>query len=106
MDVSESSHIYVQYTVFGICIFISTNALEGPSWARGTFNSGFLATEAGTLARSIGDVLISLAAVKGVAGMLDAIFVQMFCLALISVFLVHKHYDRLVEDEDDDDKSN
>ena len=51
-------------------------------------------------------MLISLAAVKGVAGMLDAIFVQMFCLALISVFLVHKHYDRLVEDEDDDHNSN
>ena len=107
----------VQYTVFGIIIFISTNALEGPnmsllsktipkSWARGTFNSGFLATEAGTLARSMGDVLISLAAVKGVAGMLNVIFFQMSCLALIGVLLVHRHYDRLVEDDEDDDKSN
>lgn len=113
----NNDYSVVQYTVFGICIFISTNALEGPnmsllsktipkSWARGTFNSGFLATEAGTAARSIGDVLISLAAVKGVAGMLNAIFFQMFCLALISVFLVHNDYDRLVKDDEDDDKSN
>lgn len=102
----------VQYTVFGICIFVSTNALEGPnmsllsktipkSWARGTFNAGFLGTESGTLARSIGDVLISLAAVKGVSGMLNAIFFQMFCLALVSVILVHKYYDRLEEDDED-----
>lgn len=102
----------IQYTVFGICIFVSTNALEGPnmsllsktipkSWARGTFNSGFLATESGTLARSIGDVLISLAAVKGDAGMLNTIFSQMFCLALVCVILVHKYYDRLEEDDED-----
>ena len=102
----------VQYTLFGICIFISTNALEGPnmsllsktipkSWARGTFNAGFLGTESGTLARALGDVLISLAAAKGVAGMLDTIFVQMSCLALVSVVLVHRYYDRLEEDDDD-----
>lgn len=102
----------VQYTTFGICIFISTNALEGPnmsllsktipkSWARGTFNAGFLGTESGTLARALGDVLISLAAAKGVAGMLDTIFVQMSCLALVSVVLVHRYYDRLEEDDDD-----
>lgn len=102
----------IQYSVFGICIFVSTNALEGPnmsllsktipkSWARGTFNAGFLGTESGTLARSIGDVLISLAAVKGVAGMLNVIFFQMFCLALVSVILVHKYYDRLEEDDED-----
>ena len=76
------------------------------SWAKGTFNSGMLATEIGTFSRTIGDVMISLVALKGVDGMLNAIFSQMFCLALISVFLVHKHYDRLVEDDEDDEKSN
>ena len=102
----------VQYTVFGIIIFISTNALEGPnmsllsktipkSWARGTFNAGFLGTESGTLARALGDVLISLAAAKGVAEMLNTIFFQMFCLALVSVILVHRYYDRLEEDDED-----
>eukprot|EP00985_Skeletonema_marinoi_P029467 scaffold27955_cov146-Skeletonema_marinoi.AAC.2 len=112
-----SHYSVVQYAVFGICIFISTNALEGPnmsllsktipkSWARGTFNSGFIATEFGTFARVIGDVMISLAAIKGVDGMLNAIFFQMFCLALISVLLVYIHYDRLVEDDEDDEKSN
>ncbi|KAL7456903.1 LOW QUALITY PROTEIN: hypothetical protein ACHAWC_008601 [Mediolabrus comicus] len=107
----------VQYTVFGICIFISTNALEGPnmsllsktipkSWAKGTFNAGFLATEAGTLARSIGDMLISIAAMKGVSGMLDRIFFEMLCLSLITVFLVHKYFGRLIEDDDEDDDKN
>jgi len=107
----------VQYTVFGVLLFISTNALEGPnmsllsktipkSWAKGTFNAGFLATEAGTLARSIGDILISLAAVKGVSGMLDKIFFEMLCLSLITVFLVHKYFGRLVEDDDEDEDKN
>ena len=111
---SPQHYSVVQYIVFGVCIFIATNALEGPnmsllsktipkSWARGTFNSGFLATEAGTAARSIGDVLISLGAVNGVSGMLNYIFLQMFCLALITVLLVHKYYDRLVEDDDEED---
>jgi hypothetical protein len=76
------------------------------SWAKGTFNAGFLATEAGTLARSIGDILISIAAMKGVSGMLDRIFFEMLCLSLITVFLVHKYFGRLIEDDDEDEDKN
>merc|ERR1712238_544165 len=47
-----------QYAICSIGIFVSTNSLEGvnmsllsktipKAWAKGTFNSGFLATEAG-----------------------------------------------------------
>ena len=56
------------------------------SFARGTFNAGFLPTEAGTLARSIGDVLITLAHhTSGISGMLDATFVPMLGLFVVSI---------------------
>lgn len=107
-----------QYMSFGICVFIATNALEGPnmgllsktiprSWAKGIFNTGFLATEAGTLARSVGDVWITLAtASAGVSGMLNAIFVPMLGLVILSVMLTRHYYDKMVEIDEDDVKSN
>lgn len=107
----------VQYMCFGICIFISTNALEGPnmsllsksiprSWAKGIFNTGFLATEAGTAARSVGDVWITLAShVAGDPGLLNAIFAPMLALVAVSLILVRRNYDRMVEEDEDDDKS-
>jgi hypothetical protein len=51
------------------------------------------------LARSNGDLLISLAAVMGVSGMLNVIFSQMLFLSLLTVLLVQKNYDRLVEND-------
>mmetsp|Transcript_13633 Transcript_13633/g.29536 ORF Transcript_13633/g.29536 Transcript_13633/m.29536 type:complete len:778 (-) Transcript_13633:200-2533(-) len=110
-----SKYTVVQYMTFGICIFISTNALEGPnmsllsksiprSWAKGIFNTGFLATEAGTAARSVGDVWITLAShVAGVPSLLNAIFVPMLGLVAVSLFLVRRNYNQLVEEDDDDD---
>jgi hypothetical protein len=44
--------------------------------------------------------------VKGVSGMLDRIFFEMLCLSLITVFLVHKYFGRLVEDDDEDEDKN
>jgi len=106
----------VQYCLFAICIFIGTNAMEGPNmsllsksvpkrWARGILNSGFLATESGTLARSVGDVLISVAASAGVANMLSGLFLRMLALVVASFLLLAKYYDRMIEREDEDDKS-
>jgi len=107
----------VQYTSFGICIFIATNALEGPnmgllsktiprSFAKGIFNTGFLATEAGTAARSVGDVWITVASnAAGVEGMLNAIFVPMLALVIVGVALTRRHYDQMVEEDEDDVKS-
>jgi MFS family permease len=59
-----------QYIAASVCCFLGTNMLEAPnmsilsksipsSWARGTFNSGLLATESGTLGRVLGDFIIS-----------------------------------------------
>ena len=115
---SAGDYSDVQYMTFGICIFISTNALEGPnmsllsktipkSWAKGIFNTGFLATEAGTAARSVGDVLITLAfETAGVPLMLHAIFVPMLCLVVLSAVLTYKYYDQMIEYDEDDIKSN
>lgn len=106
-----------QYVLFAMVIFLSTNALEGPNmgllsktipkaWAKGIFNTGFLATEAGTAARSVGDVLITyLASNAGVDGLLNGLFGPMLFLVVLSVILTRTNYDQMVEyDEDDDSK--
>jgi hypothetical protein len=112
---TEGGYSAVQYVTFSVGIFISTNSLEGPnmgllsktipkSWAKGTFNSGFLATEAGTLARSIGDALIStVAGSLGIALLLNGLFVPMAVLVLLSLVLVRQFYSQLTEGTDDDD---
>lgn len=111
-----SGYSVVQYMLFAICIFVTTNALEGPnmgllsktiprSWAKGIFNTGFLATEAGTAARSVGDVWITLATQSaGVSGMMNAIFLPMLGLVILSVWLARKNYDQMVEIDEDDKK--
>ena len=115
---TPNDYSVVQYMAFGVCIFIATNALEGPnmgllsktipkSWAKGIFNTGFLATEAGTAARSVGDVWITLASnAAGIEGMLNAIFAPMLVLVIVSVALSRQHYDKMVEEDEDDVKSN
>ena len=106
-----------QYVTFGICIFLTTNLLEGPnmsllsktiprSWAKGTINSGFLATEAGTAARSVGDVLISGAATfVGFSHLLNATFMPMLILVSITIILTRQCYYALVEADEEDDES-
>lgn len=108
----------LQYMIFGMCMFISTNALEGSnmsllsktipkSWAKGIFNAGFLATEAGTLARSVGDIWITAVShYFGVGGVLDYIYVPMFALCGASWLLVRKNYDKMVDADEDDDIKN
>lgn len=75
------------------------------SWARSTFNSGFLATEAGTLARSVGDVLIStVAGTMGIHRLLNGIFTPMIVMVGLSILLVHSYYHQIIDvDIDDDD---
>lgn len=114
MDLTRHYFVF-QYMIFAVGIFISSNALEGPnmgllsktipkSWARGTFNSGFLATEAGTLARSVGDVLISgVASTFGMSMLLNGLFAPMAALVAISLLLVRKFYSQLTEADEDDD---
>ncbi len=104
-----------QYMVFGVGVFISANCLEGvnmsmlskvipTSLAKGTFNSGFLATEAGTFARSVGDVIMStVIAVFGVENLLDGLFTPMAILCAISLAVVYFFYGYLTDTDDDDE---
>ncbi|KAG7370477.1 major facilitator superfamily transporter [Nitzschia inconspicua] len=112
-----NQYFTIQYIVFAIGIFISSNSLEGPnmgllsktipkSWAKGTFNSGFLATEAGTLARSVGDILISgVEGSFGVSMLLNGLFLPMSALVFVSLLLVRRFYDQMTESDDDDTAS-
>lgn len=106
-----------QYMFFGVCVYVSSSILEAPNmsllsktipkeWARGTFNSGFMATEAGTAARSVGDILFSLAAAFGGAdSLLNATFLSLLGFVFVSILLTRKMFDALIEDDEDDDSS-
>jgi hypothetical protein len=105
-----------QYMAFAILVFLSANCLEGPNmsllskvipkaWAKGIFNSGFLATEAGTAARSIGDVLISaMATWAGLENLLNATFMPLLMSVLVAIGLVRSNFDTMVEVDEDDDE--
>jgi len=123
IDYLPDQYSVYQYIIFGVGVFVSTNSLEGvnmsllsktipTSWAKGTFNSGFLATEAGTLARSVGDFLIStVMGLFGLENLLDGLFMPMALLCAISLVMVYFSYSQLtdvdeVDDDDDDSDSN
>jgi len=98
----RESYTAVQYVLFSVVIFLSTNALEGPnmsllsktipkSWSLGFFNVGLLATEAGTLGRAVGDMLLSVLGYRGLDTLLNSAFRWMsissgFCLAVTLCF--------------------
>jgi predicted membrane protein len=97
-----------QYVIGSALLFGFLNTLEGvimallarvisPELAKGTFNSGLLATEAGTFGRVVGDVCIT---VFGAGRHQDAVINQLFSpflvLLVLSVGLVFYYYDRLL----------
>ena len=106
----SSYYSVIQYMIFAICIFVSTNILEGAnmsllsktipkSWAKGTFNSGFLATEAGTAARSVGDLLISATAgLLGVGHLLNFTFFPLTILVFGTILLMRRYFDHMMEE--------
>jgi len=74
------------------------------SWARGTFNSGLLATEAGTLGRAMGDVVISATALAGFDKMLNLTFAPLAFVSIVTTIVTWKVYEYLVPvDQDDED---
>ncbi len=108
----------MQYVFFSVSIFVGTNAMEGPNmsllsktipqeWARGTFNSGLLATEAGTFGRVIGDVLVSLVCFlindNEEANVLNGIFIPNLLLILFTLVLNIAFFTEL-EPKDDDEE--
>lgn len=71
--------------------------LVSPELAKGTFNSGLLATEAGTLGRVIGDMLISYFAVmKSDAGeILNLLYAPLLVGVILCSLIICIYYERL-----------
>jgi len=103
----------IQYLVASLMIFMSTNALEGPnmsllskaippSWSRGIFNVGLLATEAGTGGRALGDVALSLFGRQGIEHLLNRTFTCFSMLSGVTLAVTIWFYDCMEPLEKDD----
>ena len=70
--------------------------LVAPELARGTFNSGLLATEAGTFGRVVGDFCITIFGASQGTGVVNQLFLPVVVMMSISIALVFYYYERLV----------
>ena len=113
LNIYSEGYSVIQYIVAAVVIFVSTNALEGPnmsllsktiprSWSDGFFNVGLLATEAGTLGRAIGDVLLTACGASGMELLLNRIFGIMAALSVMCLGLSYRYYHLLAAAEKDD----
>ncbi|KAJ0411381.1 hypothetical protein ATCC90586_004367 [Pythium insidiosum] len=106
-----ASYSVVQFVLGGVIIFISTNVLEGVNmsllsktipraFARGTFNSGLLATEAGTLGRAIGDVAITVVGLPGIQYVLNWTFVPLLLTCMLTIAYTWRVFPKLATRDD------
>lgn len=99
-----------QYFFGTAVIFTTLNALEGaimsllsklisPDLAKGTFNSGLLATEAGTLGRVFGDMTITIFGndTTTSAMLVNQLYLPLAILIITTVLLLQQFYLRFVE---------
>nr|CCA16837.1 Major Facilitator Superfamily (MFS) putative [Albugo laibachii Nc14] len=104
------TYTITQFIAGGIVIFISTNVLEGvnmsllsktipKAFAKGTFNSGLLATEAGTLGRALGDIAIALIGIPGMKYVLNYTFFPLLVISVGTTLYTVFHYKSLVTRE-------
>ena len=109
----RESYSLMQYIIFGVCIFISSNALEGPNMsllsktiprdmAKGLFNVGLLATEAGTLGRAVGDVLITWCGLDSISYLLNKMFISMGIVVGVTLAGTYRVYPYLEPYDKDD----
>lgn len=103
----------VQYITFSVVMFVGTNALEGPnmsllsktiptSWARGFFNMGLLATEAGNLGRSVGDLLFAWCGTGGLDTLLNHLFVSLGLIVTLAFATAYTSFPYLEPHDRDD----
>ncbi|KAG7379205.1 hypothetical protein PHYBOEH_012027 [Phytophthora boehmeriae] len=108
--VNYGHYSIAQFVAGGVIIFISTNVLEGvnmsllsktipKAFAKGTFNSGLLATEAGTLGRAIGDVAITVVGLPGIQYVLNYTFAPLIALSLLTILYTWRVYHKLATDD-------
>lgn len=107
MNVSLIRYSLFQYVLGSTSLFIFLNALEGiimsllsklvsPELAKGTFNSGLLATEAGTIGRVVGDVIITwMGSSKGTTELVNLLFGPIGIGVILCGIIVNRYYDRL-----------
>lgn len=99
-----------QYLCGSAIIFTALNATEGivmsllskvisPELARGTFNSGLLATEAGTFGRVMGDLAITLLGdqTNVNAALVNRLYSPLLIMLLVGLFVVQFFHERLTE---------
>lgn len=98
----------LQYVIGSAMLFACLNTLEGvimtllsklisPELAKGTFNSGLLATEAGTFGRVIGDFCITFfGASHNPTILVNTLFLPLVLMMLLTLGLIHYYYDRLI----------
>ncbi|CAM9396377.1 unnamed protein product [Chrysoparadoxa australica] len=90
----DTGYTQLQYVAGTAVIFVGLQAHEGvvmsmtsklipAHLARGTFNSGFLATEASTGARVVGDLAITFFGVGATTGLLNMLFIPGFGLLML-----------------------
>ncbi|GAA0159023.1 hypothetical protein LIER_15907 [Lithospermum erythrorhizon] len=100
------SYTAPQYVISGLIMFVSAEVLEGVNLsllsrvmssrlARGTFNGGLLSTEAGTIARVIADVTITLAGFLGQEWLLNTTLLPSLLICLTSIFATCYTYNSL-----------
>ena len=112
IDTHVVAYGWPQYIIGASVLFALLNALEGvimsllskvvsPELAKGTFNSGLLATEAGTLGRVLGDSMITFLseqqqeAGSGTVGLVNVLFLPVAIGVLACILLTYRFYDRL-----------
>jgi hypothetical protein len=100
----------LQYLLGTTLCFTMLNAIEGvvmsllskliaPELAKGTFNSGLLATEAGTLGRVVGDMMITVLADGALSSteLVNHLYIPFFVCLGASLALAIRFYDHLVD---------
>eukprot|EP00850_Spirogloea_muscicola_P010018 SM000057S18448 [mRNA] locus=s57:693290:697883:- [translate_table: standard] len=75
------------------CVSMSLlSKVMSPKLARGTFNCGFLSTEAGTIARVIADGLISVCGYAGLSQLLNLTMLPTLAVAIIALIWTKRAY--------------
>ncbi|XP_059276066.1 SPX domain-containing membrane protein At4g22990-like isoform X2 [Lycium ferocissimum] len=95
-----------QYVISGLIMFVAAEVLEGVNLSllsrvmssrlsRGTYNGGLLSTEAGTIARVIADVTITLAGYLGQSRLLNVTLLPSLLICLGSIIATCSTYNTL-----------
>jgi hypothetical protein len=98
---SESRYCVGQFVVFAglqaseSVTMSALSKLVHPKLAAGTFNSGLLATELGTLGRAMGDAAFSVAGFISLEDMLNLLNIPSFFLMCISIAIITINYKQL-----------